>query len=567
MTSLENMAMPARGWRIAFGTSCHLISPGPRQYPTGFMLDVDPNGGGDPVNNSTISGSRSKTSWSFKWLIKFTDQFRGPILLLILSPLAVAYSRMTPAWDELFYLHNGVCISRNTWTASVSGVLDCLSQMSKSPLMGFVLIPAGPIDGSPEKLSAASFLLAVFVFAVIFLLSRLTELARIPAPAAILAAISAIASPPLWSSNAPFLVDGLLSVVVASMIVLLFAEWESPTLDFRSILSRSIIWAIIISVGILSKTTFLFIAATTFPAALIVCIRKTGLRITLLKIATLSAFSAPALYITIKFGHLYFAHAQNSSFGPLSAFYDDHLSRIQFLRESVSGLIPMLAGSGALIAWAIFNPASKGRLALSAWAVLTISLYLFVAAGSPNKDPRFFWLVWLTIPLALAGAIVPGSAPAAPVARRAVMQIILILALSIPSIGRMNLSNLSDSIAVLERLPAHTPASFLLVTDDPHFNINSMLLAKELKWKGYSKLNLDTVVYDIVGNNSPTYSLSRLSKSDYAAGRMPVNMTGIEWTNRNAQLFMDFLKKNSEAEIIVPTDRPIFLYRDPGHSK
>jgi hypothetical protein len=70
------------------------------------------------------------------------ERLRAILLVLVLAPIAVATSSLRPAWDELFFLHNDAI-----GHARLSQLNGCLSQMAKSPIMAFLLAPAGVVQG------------------------------------------------------------------------------------------------------------------------------------------------------------------------------------------------------------------------------------------------------------------------------------------------------------------------------------------------------------------------------------------------------------------------------------
>lgn len=178
------------------------------------------------------------------------------IFLILLSPMIISWQRIIPEWDDTFYLHNGVCVARSFWDANPTAIDTCLSQMVKSPIMAMLEIPAGPFSSELESLSVAPFVLSLLIGAFVLFLNRTLRRAKVPFVASLIAAAAAIATPALWTNGAPFMVDGLLAVVVACTVALVFAEYEDASQTTWDAVASSASWAVLITVGMLSKTTY-----------------------------------------------------------------------------------------------------------------------------------------------------------------------------------------------------------------------------------------------------------------------------------------------------------------------
>jgi hypothetical protein len=492
-------------------------------------------------------------------IISLLDDIRGVLFAVILAPLYISSSEIIPTWDDAFYLRSTVCVARSFWEFDLKQLDWCLSQMPKSPVMGFLSIPAGPGGSGLEKLAVGPFVLSFLTAAFVLLLAHLTKRARIPLIPALVAAGAAIATPSLWSSGVPFMVDGLLAVVVACTVMILIVEWEVPTATWGESIGRAALWALLLNVGIVSKTTYGVIALPLGMIAVWVSWRRSGLRSSLIKFVALSAFLMPAVVMIIRYGSVYLAHAKNASFGTLSVFFPDGLTPLSFLAQMLGTNWLLWLGCAALIGWAAWRPAGRGRMILASLAAVVIVSYLILAAASPNRDPRFFWLVWLTLPFCFASAISPDEKlSVAP--SWAWIQIVAILVLTIPAIGRLNLNSLRLSIETLNLLPAGAPITVVLATDDYSFNNETMLLAQQLDWEKRSKIQISTVVYDIVTGIDVESSMQKLRDADFAIGQFQVPAVSAPWANRNAPLFEKTLRESGRTVSVVAAPKPISIF-------
>ncbi len=489
------------------------------------------------------------------------EPLRGPLLLLILSPLVVSFRPSRLAWDDVYFLHNSVCLARAFWSASLSGADVCLQGMAKSPLMALLLIPGGPPRGDLEGLGLAPFVLALATGAAILLLARLTALARVPILAAVVAAVAAIAAPALRTHGAPLYVDALFTVLVACLAMMPLVEWEAPTSTSSEVIGRAAVWALLLTAGALTKATFAVFVLALAPAALAASRLRSGGRATLLKLAALAAFSLPLAFLLIRYGASYYTHAKGAAFGASGAFYDDGRSWASVLAEALGGAWPLLALTAALTILTLFRPADRGRLALAGWSGAAMILYLIVATASPNKDPgfaypRFYWPVWLTLPLCAASA----AAAADVEPRGAKLSSALAVALALPMFNHLQLEPLRQSLDALARLPAHRALDVLIATDERDLNIETLLLAQRLRWTDYSQLTLGTLAYDIILHKTPETSLQRIARADYVIARFRLASDAPEWTNRYDPVFEQALEASGRPVETVDADRPLSIF-------
>jgi hypothetical protein len=488
------------------------------------------------------------------------QRLRIASLLLILSPLFVSFTPWRPSWDDTFFLHHAVCLARGVWNVDASQMDYCLGGMFKSPLMALLLIPGGPPRGELSELSLAPFLLALATAGAVALLAWMMAIARIPWLAVLVAGAAAILCTPMWNNGVPFLIDGFFAVIVACAALLPLVEWAAPADDFWPAVRRGAFWAFLLTLGLLSKMTFAMLAAALAPAVLLASWLRSGACVTGIKLTALLVFTLPLDFMLLRYGAIYYDDAYQSSFGVLSGFFNAGFSRHSFLLYTAAQVWPMIAGVAALAMWAFWRPAEHGRLAFALWPAGAMLLYLYIASGSPNTDPRFFWLVWLTLPFCFAAAIAPECERVAASPRASVATTLFALALALPALNRLEIEPLRRSIDALARLPADRPFVAMVATDEPSFNIETMLLAQQLNWSRYGKATIGTVVYDIVHEATPEKSLRRLAEADYALLHFPPGEGAPEWTNRWAGVFEAALETSGRPLETVGAVQPITVF-------
>ncbi|WP_131829417.1 hypothetical protein [Agrobacterium salinitolerans] len=439
-----------------------------------------------------------------------------------------------------------------------------MGQIAKSPIMAMLLIPAGPSELRLESLSVAPFMLSLAIATMILVLHYFLRLAKVPYIAILLAACFAITTPSMWSSGAPFMVDGLLAIVVACSIAFVFVEYENSTLSPTESVKRGMIWALLITIGMLSKTTYAVIAILIAPIAIWMSILRSGINMTLMKLLSLLVFLIPLAIILIRYGDIYLAHAKNSSFGPLSSFYNDGLSPFRFILDSCAQNWSLWVGILLLVVFAVARGLERERAIAGLLVALVILVYFVISSTSPNKDPRFFWLVWLTLPFCAACSIAPQRNGSLSIGPSPTMKFLCALLIAVPAVGRLDLEKFRTSVAAIATLPAHANATLYVATDSAHFNIETLLLAQQLEWRQYSQLQIRTVVYDVVSEKSPQKSLERLASADYVLGQFPVPGDAPDWANRYASVFEQSLRISDKVTKELPADPSIHIFSKRG---
>jgi hypothetical protein len=490
-------------------------------------------------------------------LMKFSGVWGGVLwaaaLVLLLAPLAVSYQSYRPAWDEMYFLHRAVCVNRAVYDLDLAALDRCFQAMSKSPLMAGLLVMYGSVAGAPEKLGLATATLSLLCFAQIMILIIVAGSLRLPRLLTLGAALAVAVAQPISVASAPFLVDGLLSLIVTVLLLMTVAEAEPDPADASrdSWILRGLIWGGLLGLGILCKITFLYFAGAAGFLGLALSLKRSGLRATGWKLLGMGLALLIPLFVFLRYLENYMAHASGAAFGNLSHFYDDGLDRWAFLAQAVPAigmwywiLLAVLLGA------ALLYPGSRLRRSVAAGCVLILLVYLWVSAGSPNKDPRFFWPIWVALPFCLVAfgrtsepartvnSALTGSSVNLPVAWAGVLSVLLVL----PSVLRFDLTDVKQADAVLGTLEAGQPLQVLLASDEPTFNIETMLLARELDYADHAALQISTVVYDVTREMTREQSLDSLVAADVVILRDPPKPGAPDWANQHQPFFAQNLR-------------------------
>jgi len=462
------------------------------------------------------------------------------LALLLLSPLAVSFIPRVPYWDELYFFHRAACIRNAVQHLSWPMADSCLNGMTKSPILATMLLASAPLNG-PESIAVAPVMLSLLSFALLWLGIRLAQQGGMRLPMAVLAAFVAVLAPPLWA-GAPFLGDELVAIVILNTMLLPLVETAAPGTTSREAIRRGMLWGLVFSLGVLTKLTYLYFAGVIFGGLTLLSLWQSGLRLTAWKLLGMALVCLLPGAVFARYGWIYWGWAMSAAFGPISTFYNVHLQRWPFLVIAFQSLgfaywlgLAALFSASALLVWRM--PQRRPML-VCGFLLLVIGGYLFISSGSPNKDPRFFWPIWLSLPFCVAalGARLPSVAPT-PVRGIGLLPVWLMITLSIATSGRFDMRAVTQADLILRTIPHVHPATVLLAMDEPDFNVETFTLARQLDLPQLEQLTVGTVVYDVVAGKSAADSIRRLSDADYVILRDPIRPGSPEWANRNLSRF------------------------------
>lgn len=500
----------------------------------------------------------SFAGWLSRSLHPYAPFVRYLCLVAAAMPFAFSYHRAIPAWDELFFLHNAVCVNQAALSGSIPGLDACFAELSKSPLMALMLIPAGPLHGNPGSLGLASVVLALTVFGVAISLGHIATRLNVPVWSFALGSVAILVTPSISAADAPLLSDGILAFVVGCTLLLPLLETQQ---ELPNTWSRGVSWGLLFGMGATLKLSYLFFAGPVFLLTAFLSFRSVGLRTTVFKILVATLFASPALLVLARYGRQYLQHAQNFSFGSLAEYYTDGVSRWLFVsHQIVENSVPLLivVALGGIAVWRWRHDPLRVATGLTVAGIVV--LFDVVAAGSPNKDPRFFWPVWVSLPMCIAAAIPSRTrstrSPRLPAPLGWAMAFAVLL--SLPMYSRMDLRAVEHARAALELARQRGAKSFGIAADTAAVNVETFTLASRLNRAQFGDMRIFTVVYDTMQGKDAKASLTSLTSADVAAFFQP-DGSAPEWANRHFAEFVRQLSSPTREVVNLPGAGPIQL--------
>lgn len=494
-------------------------------------------------------------------------------------PAVLRYSPHAPNWDELYFLHRAACVNRAAFALDLPALDLCLQEMVKSPILAFLLLFAGDIQGRAELLMLMPVVLAALSLGIAVLMAWMAQAARLPLAAIVLGGLACALVPHTLAVGGLIFVDTLFALTVAATLMLLPLEMgQSPApSSWRGHIARGALWGVLASLGVLGKLTYGVFILAVFPVLAVLTVRRHGPAALLLRAAAAAAVSLPAALVILRYMKNYVAHAAGSSFGNVAQFYDSGMAFGALVRDQILG-----TGTGAvplalLALMAVFMTVRRPRDAVAPLYLLAVLLgYFLLVSASPNRDPRFYLPFWFALPWVLASfawgtGLGTGRGDAAGWRLAAPVGVALCAVLALPAAGSLDLRFVMqsrDALAAVaadhaaQDIPRNAPPRVLIGSDAGGLNIESLLLAQQLAVDpAVRSQRLDTLVYDIVRGITPEGSVQRLRAADYLMSQSPPDPSAPEWSNRFHGLFLEEARRNGDAVAALGGGSPLTVFR------
>jgi hypothetical protein len=466
------------------------------------------------------------------------------IALGFTSPTIINYSPYGLAWDQAYHLHRAVCMNHAVYDLSYSQVTDCLARTHKDPITGLIALPWGRVGSTYWGVRLAFVALGIFVWILALATYATASRAAMSGWPLLLGAATICFTPFLRLTAGDMMTDTLLGWTVALGLMLIPLEYNRPQTRFWPSVLRGLLWGFVIDVGMLSKVTFGFFLVTIGSVLLVIRWHRSGMRPLLYSLGGCMAGAAPAILIWLMYGWNFLSFAilvardLAALWGVPGMTAADYWAR--YFSELGWALIPLLLLLAFFVRGLLIE--KPGRLV----RLLPIGIvlgYLFTAAMSQNRDPRFTVPVMIAMPFCLAWTS-PKTAPETTVRLAPILAALLVGTLSsLPMAGRPDLTPIQRSGELLRSLSQGRPTSVLLATDGTFFNVETIELARQIEGENLRAVRLDTLVYDEVNKRTLEDGLRRIDNADYVLFLKPGNSFGPDWTMTRAGDYRTYCEK------------------------
>lgn len=180
--------------------------------------------------------------------------------------------------------------------------------------------------------------------------------------------------------------------------------------------------------------------------------------------------------------------------------------------------------------------------------IAIILIYLGIAARSQNRDPRFSIPVMIAMPLCLVWHKV-SKKPSIRLGVAPVLAALLVgTAFFLPMIRRPELPPIRRAGDLLEALYKQRavpgrPIKVTIATDGPTINIETFLLAKQIRWDSSKNVVLDTLVYDAINKVRVEDGFRSIDAANFVLFLKPEVAPGPDWSRVYAADYRTYCEK------------------------
>jgi hypothetical protein len=506
----------------------------------------------------------SVTSGRVKWLVAAAALFA-----FCVAPTFISYQPYLFTWDDADYLQRAVAVSRAFWSGDVHGLSAVISSKPVMPLLGLPWGSLASWDAAGNCFVTLAAVISLLAASCLYLLLRLGVNPWFLVVASVCVGASLGPYPPGVHSAfdahtiaTGFMTDSLLAWTALAAVLLIPYEVRTPCPSIRSAVLRGILCASILSLGVMTKVSFLYFIGLIVPIVFFTRLHHGGRRSAFAWLLAFVCWSAPAAVYWVRYGRSAFAQARASTFGGTADFY--YVPPLQFLARTIRGS-PGLGLSLVLMVAALVYLVIKRRLVQS-WpefaAFLMILGYGILALASANKQIRYAFPAIVALPFLLAILLSrqPDRTPApshALAALAAGLALLGLVAAGVPTRHRADRQSISRADAVLAQSVRCNAKSILLATDSPTLNFFLLNLALEFSPSGAST---GTLAYQVMTGVPIEEDFRALSESDMVVFQ-DARRINPRFTNQRVAEYERYIRQGGSVPIRVGDDVSVYAMR------
>ncbi len=449
-------------------------------------------------------GQMNHASTSAKWFLA------SLVLAICVGPTFISYKAYIFEQDDADYLYRAIAVSHAWWSGQqgLARLHEIVGLMVgiRPPAMTMLGIPWGSISswgGTGRCFISLDLVISFLVALCVFLLARI----GVKPILLVLAGICAFAAlGPLFHRGvingfaSGFMADSLFAWTILAALLLIPLEARSDHLLLRDGFLRGVFGGVILSLGTMTKISFLYFVMLIVPTLLTIVFRRRGLTGVLAAFAGLCLSSAPSAAYLLKFGRPALTNGAQSSFGQTATLYNESL--LAFFGSNVNdstGLAIAFVLVVAGIAIAIFRERERIRLA-DILPPLILSGFEIIVLNSVNRDIRYTFPAIVAFPFLVALLL---SAQTKPIPRRiaASAAAVVFCSLAVAALPTRHRAEREASLGRADAAIAHalscSHSHILLGTDTGTLNHPLLHLASAVT-PAASRIEIDSLAYDAV---------------------------------------------------------------------
>lgn len=435
---------------------------------------------------------------------------------LCVAPTFISYQPYLFEWDDSTYLGQAIEVSRAFWFGDIHG-MGAMGGV-RPPAMALMGMPWGPLgswDAAGKCFISLAAVISLLAALCLYLMLR-TGVNPLFLVAASVCTFASIGPYPRSQSDlsfvehaacahcgtTAFMADSLLAWTALAAVLLIPYEAASCRSSGRSALMRGLLWGSILSLGVMTKLSFLYFIACIVPTVFVIRLYRAGLRSAHTAFGAFLCCSAPVAFYLARWGRPAFENAKASSFGGVAGFY--YIPLFQFLgmvvRES-PGVVLSLSLAAIALVYVIVRKRMIPREP-EFLAILILIGFGAISLSAPNRQIRYALPAIVALPflsaIILSGKVNPVTGRSA-IVPAGVAFCCLVLA-AVPTRHRPNRESILRSEAVLAEATRCNAKGIELATDSP--TLNQALMKVAIDTSGLNSLQktvrVNTLAYNAI---------------------------------------------------------------------
>src|SRR3984893_2417101 len=496
-----------------------------------------------------------------KWLVI------AALFAFCVAPTFISYQPCILTWDDADYLEKSIKVSQILWSGSLHGLRWTMAGGGgaiRPPAMTLLGLPWGPLaswDAAGKCFITLAAVISLLAASCLYLLLRIGVKPFFLVLASVCVGASLGPYPHAGETQAlptGFWADSLFAWTALAALLLISYEARTPCPLIRDAVLRGIGWGLILSLGVMTKLSFVYFIVFIVPILLIINSYHSGLRSTIAAFIAFACCSAPASVYLLLWGRPAFLYAKAASFGEDAQFYYSPL--LGFLGDAVRDA-PGLVLSFVLTTAALMYIVIKRRL-IQSWpdflALLIIIGFGIVVLASPNRDIRYSFPAIVALPY-LAAILLSGKGHPAPrpsAALAAGLVFCGLLAAGVPTGHRANRQSIIRSDAVLAQAVRCNAKRILLATVSSTLNWPLINLAIAVS-ASRDTVEIGSVAYDAIHGMPIEESFRAIRESDLVVFQ-DRDALSPPWANQRVSEYERYIRHGGYVPIKVEDDVSVY---------
>jgi hypothetical protein len=496
-------------------------------------------------------------------LVKSKWFLASALFAFCVAPTFISYQPYLFEQDDSDYLLRSMAVSRAFWSGNVHGLGAMVG--IHPPAMTLLSLPWGPQaswDAAGKCFITLAAVISLLAASCLYLLLRIgvKPLFLVLASVCVFASIGPY--PPGAHAHATataFLSDCLLAWTALAAVLLIPYEARADCSSIKSAVLRGVLWGTILSLGAITKISFMYFIVLVIPILFLIRLHRSGLRPAIASLGACACWSSPAAFYLIRWGGRTFDNAKSASFGQWAGFYYTPL--LQFVGTTVRespGLLLFFVLTASGLTYLVIKKRTT-LLGPDFLALLIMIGFAIVVLKSPSRLIRYSFPAIIALPF-LTAILMSGKGQSfsrRSAALAAGLVFCGLLAAGVPTRHRPMRQSLSRSDAVLAEAAKCNATRILLATDSSTLNKNLMDLDIQVS-ASRAPVEAGTLAYQAISGEPIEVDFRVINESDLVVFQDREARGGSQFTNQRASEYEQYARQAGYVPVRVGDDLSIY---------